>query len=103
MMAALKSFRDLKAAPKFAILGDMRELGEGSMAEHQKIVDFIDACHFEQVWLVGAEFGKLNTSYTQLPDVEALKAKIKEVNPQGYYLLLKGSNSIRLSEVIPYL
>jgi len=38
------------------ILGDMRELGAESAAEHRKIVDFLQECSFEKVLLVGEQF-----------------------------------------------
>ena len=41
MMAALKNFRDMNVNGKTLILGDMRELGEDSQAEHIGIVNFI--------------------------------------------------------------
>ena len=53
MMAALENFRQMEAAHKVAILGDMKELGEGSHEEHQKVVDFLKECGFERVMLVG--------------------------------------------------
>ena len=55
MMAALENFRQMEAAHKVAILGDMKELGEGSHEEHQKVVDFLKECGFERVMLVGPE------------------------------------------------
>ena len=41
-----------------AILGDMRELGDVTAEEHQKIVDLLLAAGITNVWLVGDEFGK---------------------------------------------
>ena len=49
MRAALDNFRHVQAPRKLALLGDMRELGEESLAEHQKVVrqlrgDGLPAC-----------------------------------------------------------
>ena len=63
MMAALENFRLMEVEHKVAVLGDMKELGEGSVEEHRKIVDFLSGCGFEKVILVGAEFGKVNTDF----------------------------------------
>ena len=41
MKAALENFRLMQVDHKMAILGDMRELGEVSHEEHQKVVDFL--------------------------------------------------------------
>ena len=57
MMAALQNFRNMEVPHKMLILGDMRELGAESAAEHQKIADYLKECAFEKVWLVGDQFG----------------------------------------------
>lgn len=103
MMAALKNFREMKVEHKFALLGDMRELGEGSVAEHQKIIDYLNESNFEQVWLVGAEFAKTSHSYRSFADADAAIEALTQEKPAGYYVLVKGSNGIRLSKVIPHL
>ena len=61
MMAALENFNKMTVAHKMLILGDMRELGAESAAEHQKIVDFIKACEFEKVIFVGSLFAAANS------------------------------------------
>ncbi len=99
MMAALTNFRDMKVAPKMVILGDMKELGEGSLEEHRKVVDFLVTCGFEQVWLVGKEFAATETAFRQFVDVEEVKATVAAEKPEGYAILVKGSNSMKLSQL----
>ena len=99
MMAALENFRLMEVEHKVAVLGDMKELGEGSVDEHRKIVDFLGECGFEKVILVGAEFGKVNTSFDHYPDVESVKAKFLQEKPVGKFVLIKGSNSMKLSQL----
>ena len=82
---------------KVAILGDMKELGESSLEEHGKVVSMMHTCGFERVILVGAEFAKVDTSFEHYTDVEALKLALQEEKPQGKYILIKGSNSMKLS------
>jgi UDP-N-acetylmuramoyl-tripeptide--D-alanyl-D-alanine ligase len=96
MAAALRNFRDMDVSPKMAILGDMRELGDVSAEEHQKAVDLMKEYGLETVWLVGEEFGKTDCSYRKFADAEAVKAAIAQEKPRGCYILIKGSNSIRL-------
>lgn len=48
MMAALQNFRNMEVPHKMLILGDMRELGAESAAEHQKIADYLKECAFEK-------------------------------------------------------
>ena len=99
MMAALENFRLMEVKNKVAVLGDMKELGEGSVEEHRKIVDFLSSCGFERVILVGAEFGKVNAGFEHYPDVEAVKALFAESKPMGKFVLIKGSNSMKLAQL----
>lgn len=99
MMAALENFRVMEVTPKMAILGDMKELGESSGEEHRKIADYLDECKFDKVILVGEEFGKVIPAFEHYPDVELLKEALQRYKPRGYYILIKGSNSMRLSRL----
>ena len=99
MQAALDNFSIMEVSHKMAILGDMKELGEASSEEHQKIADELKKYHFEKVWLVGEEFGKTQSDFRKFKDIEAVKEAIRKENPQGYHILIKGSNSIRLFEL----
>lgn len=99
MMAALRNFRDMKVAPKMAILGDMGELGESSAVEHQKIVDFLAEAGLTDTWLVGDNFAHTTTSLRKLRDVEEVKAEIAKSHIQGNYILIKGSHSTKLYEL----
>ena len=99
MNAALCNFRDMEVSPKMAILGDMRELGSISHEEHCKVVKFLLDTGIDNVWLVGEEFGKTDCPFRKFHDVEEVKAAIQTDCPEGYYILIKGSNSIRLFEL----
>lgn len=101
MEAALTNFHLMKADHKMCILGDMGELGEASMEEHQKVVDLLHKYNFEKIWLVGKEFAKTDHSadYELFQDVEAVKQRIATEKPQGYTILIKGSNSTKLYEL----
>lgn len=103
MMAALENFRQMEAAHKVAILGDMKELGEGSHEEHQKVVDFLKECGFERVMLVGPEFGATSSPFEHYKDVKEVEALLAAHPLQGCCVLVKGSNSMKLSELPAYL
>ena len=99
MRAALENFRLMEVPHKVAVLGDMKELGEGSTEEHRQIVSLLATCNFEKVILVGTEFGKVNENFEHYPDVEAVKDIFTQNKPKGKFVLIKGSNSMKLSQM----
>ena len=88
---------------RVAILGDMRELGAGSVEEHQKVVDYLKESAFEQVWLVGAEFAKIRHNFRSFAHVDEVNAALDAEQPSGYYVLVKGSNGIKLFQTVSHL
>lgn len=99
MAAAIDNFKLMKAERKMAILGDMLELGAVSDEEHQKTVDALTAAGIKEVWLVGEEFGKTHTAFRKFKNVDEVKAAIAAHRPENYYILIKGSNGIHLSQL----
>lgn len=99
MAAAIDNFKLMKAERKMAILGDMLELGTVSDEEHQKTVDALAAAGIKKVWLVGEEFGKTHTAFRKFKNVDEVKAAIAAHRPENYYILIKGSNGIHLSQL----
>ena len=104
MLAALESFRDIQASPKALILGDMKELGDASSEEHQKIVDFIRTIPVEKVFLCGSCFKETDDNpFETFVEKEALHEQLKKDSLQGYYILIKGSRSMQLEKTIEFL
>ena len=99
MAAAIENFRLMEVEHKMAILGDMRELGTASAEEHQKVVELLKAAGLTNVWLVGEEFLKTNTDFRKFKNVDEVKAEIAHHQPKNHYILIKGSNGIRLFEL----
>lgn len=99
MMAALENFSLMQADHKMVILGAMRELGEVSAEEHQRIADYLESMDIEEVWLVGEEFADTRCDYRKFHDVEEVKAAIAAHCPEGRYILIKGSNSTKLYQL----
>ena len=102
MAAAIENFSMIKADNKMLILGDMRELGEVSQAEHKRIVDDLRKYGFTDVWLVGEEFAKAaaGSGFRLFPDVEAVNNILQCEPINGKTILIKGSNSIGLTKTI---
>ena len=102
MMAALQNFRNMEVPHKMLLLGDMRELGAESAAEHQKIADYIKECDFEEVWLVGEQFAAAEHSFKTYPNVQEVIKELETNKPKGYTILNKGSNGIKLSSTVDH-
>jgi UDP-N-acetylmuramoyl-tripeptide--D-alanyl-D-alanine ligase len=89
----------MEVSPKMAILGKMGELGDVSQEEHQKLVDMLQEAHFDEVWLVGDEFKQIKCPFPIFNNVEEVKEEILRQQPQGCYILIKGSNSNKLYQL----
>ena len=96
MAAAINNFRLVAAPRKMAIIGDMRELGDASAEEHQRVADALASAGVDCVWLVGPEFGRTNSSFRKFASVEEVEAEIARCRPEGYTILIKGSNGMKL-------
>ena len=99
MQAALDNFRRMEVPHKMAILGQMGELGADSDAEHRQLVADLEASGFEEVWLVGDNFADIPCAFRKFHDVEEVKTAIREQQPEGRYILIKGSNSNKLFQL----
>ncbi len=101
MQAALDNFKLMPDGRKMCILGDMKELGEASAEEHQKTIDTLCEYGFEAVWLVGEEFAKTKhpATFRTFADVTEAKESIKVSKPEGFTILIKGSNSTKLVQL----
>lgn len=103
MKAALDNFARMQMPHKMAILGDMKELGEATALAHQEVVNRLETCGFEEVWLVGEAFAQTTFKGRSFADVEAVKAALGKAPLENYCILVKGSNSMKLAALIPYL
>ncbi len=107
MMAAIDNFELMEGENKVAILGDMLELGEQSILEHQTIVRRLINSKIEKVILVGNEFKKvceeLGVDKFEIVDSlnETFNSQLSILNSK--LILLKGSNGIGLYKLIPCL
>ena len=97
MAAALENFRMIDSGHKMVILGDMKELGEASLEEHQKVADMLAGCGFDRVILVGQEFGKTVNTFEHFNNADEVYSVLSSDMPKGYMILIKGSNSMKLA------
>ncbi|MCQ2146094.1 MAG: UDP-N-acetylmuramoyl-tripeptide--D-alanyl-D-alanine ligase [Bacteroidales bacterium] len=109
MAAALDNFALDQSAVKVALLGDMRELGEESVKEHEAIVKRLSEIRLDKIHLVGEEFGKALDNVGKADNVcwfktsEELASFLSENPVKGATILVKGSRGIQMEKAIPQL
>lgn len=101
MAVALDNLSLMKGR-KVALLGDMRELGADSAAEHDRIVARLEGL---EAYLVGEEFTRAAAGkpYKTFATSEDLAKYLSEHPLQGCTVLLKGSHSTQMEKVIKFL
>ena len=106
MDAALTNFANVEAPMKIALLGDMLELGEESLAEHVTVINKALASGLNTICFVGAEFGKaLETqpaaeSVKWFANSQDLADWLAEQRISGATVLVKGSRGTRMEKTI---
>lgn len=98
MQAAINAFRG-----DTYILGAMRELGEYSHLEHQNIVNMLAERKADKVFLVGTEYKDTTSPYPVFDDVESLHDYLTEHPLQQRTILLKGSHSTHIENLLDIL
>tara|TARA_B100000809_G_scaffold43630_2_gene37889 strand:+ start:22690 stop:23973 length:1284 start_codon:yes stop_codon:yes gene_type:complete len=94
MKAALENFDKITEFQKIVVLGDMYELGETSIEEHQNIANLALELNFQEIHLIGTHFSKVKASKAKLHNsFEAFK---KKFNPKTATYLIKGSRAMAL-------
>ena len=85
------------------ILGAMRELGEYSHLEHQNIVNMLAERKADSVFLVGEEYMQTTSPYPVFENVEQLHKYLENNSLVGKTVLLKGSRSTRMEQLLDVL
>ncbi len=101
MQVSLENFKTFEGS-KLIIIGDMLELGEESLKEHQSILDFANSCGFDEIITVGPNFKKVNSDHAYENTSELIEAlKSKSIDQDN--ILLKASRGIALEKIIDYI
>lgn len=105
MEAAISNFAKLSDTGKVLILGDMLELGEESIPEHQKILDLAQYSGATQIMLVGKNFSESikKSTFQNFLSVEEIIEFVRENPLNGKTILIKGSRGIRLEKLLAVL
>ncbi len=98
--ASLQYFEDTPYKKKMVILGDMLELGEYSIDEHQEIVHKLENMNLEKVILVGELFKMSKSHFPVFDNVQKAKEYFDLLDLQGWAIYIKGSRGIRLEKLL---
>lgn len=111
-LAALNLLDDLPAARKIAVLGDMLELGSYEEEGHRKVgcraADIVDVLITigSRARFIGEEAlacGLAATAVLELRDIETAGEYLQKTVEAGDIVLIKGSNLLRLNELVSFL
>lgn len=104
MLASIENFLLINKIGKSVILGDMKELGQESKEEHQKIADLLSKSNLENIILVGPCFEQtVCPAARKFASTESLKSHLTKNPISSQLILIKGSNSMKLVECIELL
>ena len=102
MALSLNNFSQF-AGSKTVIIGDMLELGEESVTEHQKIWELAQSLNLDEIITVGSIFKQVNPSEKSFKNTDELIEYLKQNPIKNKNILLKGSRGIALEKVIEFL
>ncbi|UQB70488.1 UDP-N-acetylmuramoyl-tripeptide--D-alanyl-D-alanine ligase [Epilithonimonas zeae] len=102
MQVSLENFKTFEGS-KTIIIGDMLELGEESLKEHQTILDFAQSCGFDEIITVGPNFKLVNHSDNAFENTSELIERLKTNPIKNENVLLKASRGIALEKIIDYI
>jgi UDP-N-acetylmuramoyl-tripeptide--D-alanyl-D-alanine ligase len=110
MIAGLRTLSALggEKSRRVAVLGRMGELGPTAEAEHRRVGEFAGSLKLDAVFSVGgAEAGWITeaskaVSSEHFPDHAACAARLREWLREGDVVLLKGSRSSRMEQILTH-
>jgi UDP-N-acetylmuramoyl-tripeptide--D-alanyl-D-alanine ligase len=99
---AIRNLAAHSSPKKLAIIGAMKEMGDYSEAEHEKVVAILKELNLSAI-LIGVEFEKVKGSFDYFPHVEDYIEFLKAQPLNDYLILIKGSRGIQLEKALPLL
>ncbi len=105
MTSAIENFIEFQPENPWLILGDMFELGESSLAEHQKIIDLLKKSRFQNIILVGKDFHTLhkNHSFISITSLQEAEKYVTKYPIRNANILVKGSRGMQLEKLLKHL
>jgi UDP-N-acetylmuramoyl-tripeptide--D-alanyl-D-alanine ligase len=106
MLVALQNFLQLDKTDKVIIIGDMFELGEESLAEHQSIVNYLKPSESVACYFIGNDFysNKVDqNNFGFYKDFDAFAEYLQTIKFENSSILIKGSRGMALERVLEYI
>lgn len=104
MAAALDNIEASHAEHKAVILGAMRELGTEQDSQHIKVLERLKGMGLAAAILIGPEFSKFKADYPEFKFFDqTAEAQDAAKKLSGLQILVKGSNSNKLTTLVEYL
>lgn len=106
MTVALDNFSQLKEKNKIVVLGDMFELGEESLKEHQAIISLLEHQTVIDCYFVGKDFYQSRIEQPHFHFYETFEnfaQELQELQWKNQMILIKGSRGMALERVLEFL
>jgi UDP-N-acetylmuramoyl-tripeptide--D-alanyl-D-alanine ligase len=100
MSAAISNFAQADYSNKIIMLGAMKELGDESEAEHEKIISLLEQTNWNKVVLVGGDFKKVHHSYLYFDTSAEAQGWFQSQQIEHTAFLIKGSRAFQMEKVI---
>ncbi|MEK9614455.1 MAG: UDP-N-acetylmuramoyl-tripeptide--D-alanyl-D-alanine ligase [Flavobacteriaceae bacterium] len=105
MQAALNSFSKKASSKSALILGDMMELGTVASEEHEALLDLCLQTKIGFIFTIGSQFKstkRKDPRIEKFDNCQAFRTQMKNKKIDFDILLIKGSRSMQLEDLIPF-
>lgn len=102
MAESLKNFSAFPGS-KTIVIGDMLELGDAALYEHQQILSLAQSLHFDEIITVGKIFKKVYASDNAYETTEELSDWLKANTIVSENILMKASRGIALEKILEFI
>jgi len=106
MKVAIENLSQLSAKNKVAILGDMYEVGEKSLEEHEKLVQLIRSSNIQTTYLIGDYFSEIpvtDKNIIQCKNIQDFRSNMEKRKLSDAIILIKASRGMALERVLDFI
>jgi UDP-N-acetylmuramoyl-tripeptide--D-alanyl-D-alanine ligase len=108
MEVAIKNFAQMSGKKhKMIILGDMFELGDSTIAEHEKLGQLVAEYQFDKICFTGthtqSSLAKAPMSALYFPDPFSFRNWLQDSQLEDYLILIKGSRGMKLETLVDFI